>query len=517
MKNQVLPIIAFLIFSISAVAQTFSSDHLSRFSEQDRVLGIHENLAQKTIEMEAVSKEIAEGKEAMTINESIIDSVIYYQYETDSDSVLITKFEYDFHESGLAQIRYEYAWDEENTQWIFLKKRDYTYDEAELPISLDTYIWDVDLNVWVNDRMTNWEFNEDGDEVYYEHSRWNVELDRWDKYYKVITTYNENREILVETVWEGDEQNEWLIYFVYEATFNEENLLMTVVLSFSDLDESGLAFYKKDELIYTSSSIHESTLYYDWNNDVWDLRNKDDFYYTETGKIDSVFCYQRFEGDWTPLRKQNFDYDENDNEILFERFDWDGNQLINDSKTVHTYDSNNNEISRIVSDWSLDNNDWLYHYKNEFIYNENSIQIMYSYYHWDIDLDIWVGNLKNAYVLDEEDQNRIKIYYKWDESIVDWVFDEKGFYYRTATSGLIEFSDNNLIIYPNPAKSILSIKRENTEPVKCYIISINGQKLIEFDLFGFNTAINIENLSEGLYLLQINNGDNTITTKFLKQ
>lgn len=184
MKKQILPIIALIVFSITAMAQSFSPDHLLKLSRQDVFSEAHENLAQKIIKREALIKEIKDSKAAMSINESIVDSIVYYQYETDSDSVLITKFEYDYYESGLVQTRYEYAWDVENSQWIIFKKRDYSYNEAELLISFNTYIWDVDLNTWINDRITNWEFNDDGNVEYYEQFRWNVDLDRWDKYYK---------------------------------------------------------------------------------------------------------------------------------------------------------------------------------------------------------------------------------------------------------------------------------------------------------------------------------------------
>ncbi|TRX21619.1 T9SS type A sorting domain-containing protein [Flavobacterium franklandianum] len=76
-------------------------------------------------------------------------------------------------------------------------------------------------------------------------------------------------------------------------------------------------------------------------------------------------------------------------------------------------------------------------------------------------------------------------------------------------------NDSKFLIFPNPVKNILTITNpENTSIDKISITDITGKKVLEQN-DGTNT-LNLENLQNGMYLLQvISNGKNTIS-KFIK-
>lgn len=90
-------------------------------------------------------------------------------------------------------------------------------------------------------------------------------------------------------------------------------------------------------------------------------------------------------------------------------------------------------------------------------------------------------------------------------------------YQNTADLG---FNENNIankiIVYPNPATNYVNLKLSNNNPIdKIIITNLLGETVLEETQ---NTStINVENLSNGLYLLQVNSNGQKIETKFLKQ
>jgi len=78
-----------------------------------------------------------------------------------------------------------------------------------------------------------------------------------------------------------------------------------------------------------------------------------------------------------------------------------------------------------------------------------------------------------------------------------------------------EFSAANLKVYPNPAKSnitIISSNQSQVDSVELY--NILGSKLKTYSSLVDNT-INISEMSSGIYLLKVNSGNNTVTKRIL--
>lgn len=76
---------------------------------------------------------------------------------------------------------------------------------------------------------------------------------------------------------------------------------------------------------------------------------------------------------------------------------------------------------------------------------------------------------------------------------------------------------NNFSLYPNPAKSSITIQ-SNTENKNAYqLFNITGQQLAEGTFESTEKNINIENLSHGVYYIQLfHNGVSLGTQKFVK-
>ena len=87
-------------------------------------------------------------------------------------------------------------------------------------------------------------------------------------------------------------------------------------------------------------------------------------------------------------------------------------------------------------------------------------------------------------------------------------------HFRTMES--LNINDNylqNVIIYPNPTKSILNI--ENAENSMIEIYDLLGRVVLSKNNISLNEQINVSTLSEGTYLLRISNDNKVITDKFI--
>lgn len=84
-----------------------------------------------------------------------------------------------------------------------------------------------------------------------------------------------------------------------------------------------------------------------------------------------------------------------------------------------------------------------------------------------------------------------------------------------SNNSFISNSDNNkLQIYPNPTKNIIHIKN-NYEIEKITIFDCLGKEILTQTKN--NNEVNVENLSKGIYLIEINSENEKVYKKFIKE
>jgi len=93
-----------------------------------------------------------------------------------------------------------------------------------------------------------------------------------------------------------------------------------------------------------------------------------------------------------------------------------------------------------------------------------------------------------------------------------------------ATSNLLNVEDftskeATIAIYPNPATDLLNIKIDGSNAINAIqIVDLNGRQILNrtFDNV-IEAQIDVNDLSSGMYLINISSGDKSVTKKFLKQ
>ena len=79
-----------------------------------------------------------------------------------------------------------------------------------------------------------------------------------------------------------------------------------------------------------------------------------------------------------------------------------------------------------------------------------------------------------------------------------------------------ELTSNNILVFPNPAQDFINIETTlNTEIEKVIVTDISGKTILEQNQK--TNQVNIQNLSKGIYLLQILSEDKKWQSKFLKE
>jgi hypothetical protein len=101
----------------------------------------------------------------------------------------------------------------------------------------------------------------------------------------------------------------------------------------------------------------------------------------------------------------------------------------------------------------------------------------------------------------------------------------KYFYYNQivqncAPAGINEFNTNNLIsIYPNPASNFVTVNLgyEPTETTTLSVINALGKTILMQQATLISTDLKTENLSNGIYFIKVENKNNSVIKKFVKQ
>lgn len=81
-----------------------------------------------------------------------------------------------------------------------------------------------------------------------------------------------------------------------------------------------------------------------------------------------------------------------------------------------------------------------------------------------------------------------------------------------STVGVQENAAQGLNVYPNPAKNVITVS--NAAGAQISIFNLAGQQVANVNAASANQVINVSNLSEGLYVIRVANGNQVSTSKF---
>jgi len=168
--------------------------------------------------------------------------------------------------------------------------------------------------------------------------------------------------------------------------------------------------------------------------------------------VEQVFQDWREEyGGWEYSEKEKFQYDGNDNETLYEYYEWTGNSwvgiykseatynaqgypliwidyiwdhetgtFIPQDKYFFTYDTEGNLIEEIYQSWSMRNNAWLNISWDVWDNDEFGNEIFIEIYSWNPVSSAWVGNYKREFAYNSVGLMTLNTSYSWNSDKGGW-------------------------------------------------------------------------------------------------
>ncbi len=335
------------------------------------------------------------------------------------------------------------------------------------------------------------------------------------------------------------------VYFQYDERYNiskvEMSLLMgmftTTIDFFYDnqdrcirrIETSYDGSSEKDEISYTSQGWVSEEVHYEYEDGVWEEDYKTTYEYDNNGNVKAATELNYRDGAWENDDRVEYTY-QNGKLVGNQEFYWSGSLWIENHKTEYQYDNNGDVVEELY--YSKDIDTWTYDDKVIYSYDENHNCVKQVEYNFVWDTQDWEIENEVVYSYDLTvsssviaglkyfDGDFITIHNKlmtveetdYDEGQPDQTI--KSVLYYSAATGLGEYNENQLAIWPNPVSETLNLNAEDLQQVE--IFSMDGRQVMHFGN-GFE-SINVNALAKGCYLLKATFVDGSkAMQKFVKE
>jgi len=386
---------------------------------------------------------------------------------------------------------------------------------------------------------------------------WDKNVPGYVKYMREISTYGVGTLVDITYLWDLTTiPNKWVNSTKTETTYNTGGDL-TSMISY-DWDKNTIPNVWvgdfKEVRTYVSGKLSVSNSY-TWDAGQWVNLAKKEYTYDGTGKLISDISYMWVTAVWMNISKTEHAYDGSGNNNLSTVYSWDmiNSEWAVSGKTESTF-ANGKKTLEITYNWdkTLPVPAWVNSGKTELAYDSNGNMTSMSSYTWDKAGSQWVGMMKIESVYTANDPTAITVYH-WDKVVnpttgwvnfskteqtasgslpnnvkyvvmtgtdwdVDkWVNSNKDTYYYSdqSTSVFNKNSEDDITVYPNPAKEFIIFDLANiSASAIAEIYDIQGKKVLEQKV-SENKQISVSNLRKGLYFYKLHNNGTIRTGKLL--
>ncbi len=306
-------------------------------------------------------------------------------------------------------------------------------------------------------------------------------------------TYNENDRLISQEITDYDE-GEITSTESDQFSYNSNNQLIRLESNYSDLWFPEFSYH--DKLDFTiENGVYVEAIYNVWNGTDWEINSKTVFEF-EGPNLSTTFNYDWVSNNWELMGKTDYTYDSNGNLLTESIYDWLGAGYELWDYYEYTYDSANN----VISEENIEEGEVFY--RDEYTYNTNDL------------MENYLNPFEEKTGWDRFFFGVRKHHNKLIEGITDFSdFQDKHIYnYGNLSVENAEGKSNKLVLYPNPAAEILTIKGLK-EPKKYTIINTKGQ-VVAKGMTSENQSINVRRLNNGVYFIQL---ENEKALKFIKK
>ena len=455
-------------------------------------------------------------------------SYLYYEENT-PNSGQKEIHEYDSNNNNTLEINSE--WSTDNSDWLNTSKYIYEYNQDKDTTLQQSFYW---YEEWVKSDSIVRVYNTEGQLTEADRYYWDYEASIWILFYNQINTYDENGALISSNFYELDYDT----YELFESirvtfTINENDLPSEMITQNWDYENLTLANYEKETYTYNELNLLSEKYFYQWDSEAidWmpmyhftfaydaDLRQNEKITYSHDGvdwmlETTETWLYDDkdrlleniISSSWSDTRYL-FAYDEFDNLVL------DADQYLSgeDWENMNIFESGYDENNNILFYYNIDYN-YYYGYKTEYTYVDNLLTETFDYGF--LGENEWGNNGHSIYTYDENDILTELLYQSWNDAWVDF---GKHYYYFSNHEVIAEIDNqlnSEISIYPNPANNSLNFNNISENAV-ISIYDLSGKQIV--NQLNSNNQIDINSLSNGIYIIKIIDNSLTKTAKFVKQ
>lgn len=361
---------------------------------------------------------------------------------------------FSFNEKENQTKRVELDWTMSTNEWRNSYYEDIIYDANDNLVEKKTYFFFTDTNSWLNTSKT-------------------------------INTFDNNGNWTTTASFILDRTNdpyEWVPFDETNFSYDVENNPIESVYKLWKSDLNDWEYRYKNSFEY-DNGLKVQSIYSSHNGNSWTFSTKNEYFYNANGSnIETLFSrWNTSSEEWkSPSIKYSYDFDSNENLILYSRSKNNAGQWNQNFKQEFVYDNDNNQIELVRSEryGSI----WYLEYKRVTDYYEDHFEKTINEFEWDDTDEIW------------EPTSRLT-------------------FSKNSTLGTIEF-EKEISFYPNPVEHKVKIISE-LDITKVELYNTTGQKVKNTTLRdGF---IDLQELSSGFYLLNIYSSEGNVVKRILKK
>ena len=384
---------------------------------------------------------------------------------------------------------------------------------------------------------------------------WNIALSQWDTVSLSYNSYNASNEIESILTLDYSYPNAKFDTAAYATYTYNSNGDITEIL-YKDYMNSTWVNSKKDVFVYNANNHLIESLTFYWDGTIWDLLEGDKsiltydnnglvikeemeyyemsttswekyqmneiFYPAGIPMPDSIVMYAYENNTWVVDGKMVnitwYDF----SKYLFSSYDvimMDNGSWGDPLRIVSTYNSND-QLTGMVYKMSLMGNfvDFMrYTFTYDSYGNETETKIeTFMTGTWEV-----FGHQINTYSYDNSGLMIESESKSYDKTSGNWYNTNKYQYRYSTTTGIVDNIEKEVIkAFPNPFKEVLNISNEgfNKEEVKLTIFDMGGRMVYE-DIISSskNASLDLKELNNGVYFLNISSNDKSKTVKIVKQ
>ncbi len=365
---------------------------------------------------------------------------------------------------------------------------------------------------------------------------YDVNSSSWQNSYGVNYEYDSNNNVISEIGLDWT-AGKWANSSKTSYTYNVNNKITELVFQIWNGTTNSYENVNKDAYTYISGKPTE-IVYYDWSSPNWVIKDKTVISYN-ANNLPSAALSSLWDGtQWLNDSRYTTTYNANQKltEDLGEK--WINSNWVNDYKSLYTYNSNNKLVTGRFASWDVFNSRWVEETRTDYELDANGNRTKTTYsgsFGSKLEYNYDTSSLMASFANPFKDKSGID-YFGEDYPYVNKLLGYNEFTYNTQTNSFdqngrttfnysnaitlgteeLELANNTIIVFPNPTTDFLTIQNaSNTAIDKIIVSDISGKTVLQQNQNA--SQVNVQNLSKGMYLLQVVSGDNKWQSKFLKE